>query len=65
MEYNNFDNLLNQIRNGFGPHIQQSNIKSRIKTLKQTFAECQDLFHSLSGFSWNPITKMFESMNDV
>ncbi|XP_058006861.1 uncharacterized protein LOC131182189 [Hevea brasiliensis] len=60
-----FDNMLQVLRAAFGPVIQKSNIKNRMKTLKRTFAECKDLFHGLSGFAWNPVTKLFEATFDV
>ncbi|KAF2288883.1 hypothetical protein GH714_022552 [Hevea brasiliensis] len=66
-----FDNMLQMkwtmcvLRATFGPVIQKSNIKNRMKTLKRTFAECKDLFHGLSGFAWNPVTKLFEATFDV
>ncbi|KAF2311200.1 hypothetical protein GH714_020123 [Hevea brasiliensis] len=60
-----FDNMLQVLRAAFGPIIQKSNIKNRMKTLKRTFAECKDLFHGLSGFAWNPVTKLFEATFDV
>ncbi|KAF2293663.1 hypothetical protein GH714_003933 [Hevea brasiliensis] len=60
-----FDNMLQVLRVAFGPVIQKSNIKNRMKTLKRTFAECKDLFHGLSGFAWNPVTKLFEATFDV
>ncbi|XP_062085603.1 uncharacterized protein At2g29880-like [Humulus lupulus] len=41
--------------------FDKDHLKNRIKTLKINFNACYDLFKSLSGFSWSPITKMFEA----
>ncbi|KAF2307800.1 hypothetical protein GH714_031873 [Hevea brasiliensis] len=60
-----FNNMLQVLRAAFGPVIQKSNIKNRMKTLKRTFAGCKDLFHGFSGFAWNPVTKLFEATFDV
>ncbi|XP_021676843.2 uncharacterized protein LOC110662234 [Hevea brasiliensis] len=51
-----FDNMLQVLRAAFGPVIQKSNIKNRMKTLKRTFAD---------GFAWNPVTKLFEATFDL
>ncbi|RYR18773.1 hypothetical protein Ahy_B03g063385 [Arachis hypogaea] len=32
-----------------------------MKTLKDHFVEAYDLFHHLSGFVWNSVTKKFEA----
>ncbi|RYR65939.1 hypothetical protein Ahy_A03g011864 [Arachis hypogaea] len=32
-----------------------------MKTLKDHFVEAYDLFHHLSRFAWNPVTKKFEA----
>ncbi|XVF84563.1 hypothetical protein PTKIN_Ptkin17bG0047000 [Pterospermum kingtungense] len=57
-------NVLELLRVYFGIHIQHSNIKNRLKTLKSRFNEWKDLFHGLSGFSWNPTTKMFDATDE-
>ncbi|XP_020996596.1 uncharacterized protein LOC107485773 [Arachis duranensis] len=36
-----------------------------MKTLKDHFAEAYDLFHHLSGFAWNPVTRKFEAEEEV
>ncbi|RYR20186.1 hypothetical protein Ahy_B03g065275 isoform A [Arachis hypogaea] len=33
--------------------------------LKDHFAEVYDLFHHLSGFTWNPVTRKFEAEEEV
>ncbi|XVF86938.1 hypothetical protein PTKIN_Ptkin18bG0081000 [Pterospermum kingtungense] len=60
-----YDNMLQVLTTTFGRHIQEINIKNRTKTLKKTFDECKDLFHGLSGFAWNPTTKMFDAESEV
>ncbi|KAJ4842442.1 hypothetical protein Tsubulata_034910 [Turnera subulata] len=56
-----YKNVLESLREQFGRHIQKSHIKNRLKTLKKYFGECKDLFHGVSGFAWNPITKLFDA----
>ncbi|KAL6529689.1 hypothetical protein OROGR_015312 [Orobanche gracilis] len=53
--------MVNVLTSKFGPVIMKNHIKNRMKTLKCHFAEVYDLFHSLSGFAWNPITRKFEA----
>ena len=43
-----------------GPFFQKQHIKNRMKTLKDHFNECFDLFHKWSGVGWNLVTQMFE-----
>ncbi|OIV97095.1 hypothetical protein TanjilG_15796 [Lupinus angustifolius] len=51
-----YTNMVDVLTSNFGPIITKNNIKNRMKTLKGHFAEVYDLFHSLSGFAWNPMT---------
>ena len=60
-----YDNTLTVLRSSFGNHLRKDNLKNRLKTLKDHFGACYDLFHGLSGFSRNPITKMFEAKQEV
>ena len=60
-----YDNILTILTSAFENHLRKDNLKNRLKTLKDHFGICYDLFHSLSGFSWNPITKMFEAEPEV
>ncbi|XLS67043.1 hypothetical protein HN51_018066 [Arachis hypogaea] len=48
-----------------GLHITKNHIKNRIKRLKYYFAEAYDLFHHLSGFAWNPVTRKFDAEEEV
>ncbi|MED6145050.1 hypothetical protein PIB30_021407 [Stylosanthes scabra] len=36
-----------------------------MKTLNDHFFEAYDLFHNLSGFAWNPVTRKFEAEEEV
>ncbi|KAK2453910.1 hypothetical protein QL285_001531 [Trifolium repens] len=60
-----YNNMVEDLRSTIGPNITKNHIKNRMKTLKNHFAEAYDLFHSLSGFSWNPITRKFDAEDDV
>ncbi|XLT13868.1 hypothetical protein HN51_059558, partial [Arachis hypogaea] len=54
-----YDNFFATLKASFGNHLHKDNLKNRLKTLKDHFGVCYDLFHNLSGFSWNPDTKLF------
>ncbi|XP_015945412.1 uncharacterized protein LOC107470526 [Arachis duranensis] len=54
-----YENVLVTLKASFGNHFCKDNLKNRLKTLKDHFRVCYDLFHNLSGFSWNPDTKLF------
>ncbi|RYR13367.1 hypothetical protein Ahy_B04g070402 isoform C [Arachis hypogaea] len=43
----------------------KNHIKNRMKTLKHHFTEAYDLFHHLSGFAWNPVSRKFEAKEEV
>ncbi|PWA70371.1 myb/SANT-like domain-containing protein [Artemisia annua] len=47
--------------------ITKKHLKNRLKTLKEHFSQYYDIFRgaALSGFSWNPITRLLEAEDDV
>ncbi|XLS75836.1 hypothetical protein HN51_032701 [Arachis hypogaea] len=60
-----YANVVKTLSIAIGPHITKNHIKNRMKTLKNHFAEAYDLFHHLSGFAWNPVTRKFEAEEEV
>ncbi|QHO13234.1 uncharacterized protein DS421_15g513760 [Arachis hypogaea] len=60
-----YANVVKTLSIAIGLHITKNHIKSRMKTLKDHFAEAYDLFHHLSGFAWNPVTRKFEADEKV
>ncbi|XLS64524.1 hypothetical protein HN51_024498, partial [Arachis hypogaea] len=60
-----YANVVKTLSIAIGPHITKNHIKNRMKTLKDHFAEAYDLFHHLSRFAWNPVTRKFESEEEV
>ncbi|XP_057754810.1 uncharacterized protein At2g29880-like [Arachis stenosperma] len=60
-----YDNVVKTLSIAIGPNITKNYIKNRMKTLKDHFAETYDLFHHLSGFAWNPVTRKFEAEKKV
>ncbi|QHO02525.1 uncharacterized protein DS421_13g424530 [Arachis hypogaea] len=60
-----YANVVKTLSIAIGPHITKNHIKNRMKTLKDHFAEAYDLFHYLSGFAWNPVTRKFEVEEEV
>ncbi|XLT76735.1 hypothetical protein HN873_033009, partial [Arachis hypogaea] len=60
-----YANVVKSLSIAIGPHITKNHIKNRMKTLKDHFVEAYDLFHHLSGFAWNPVTRKFEAEEEV
>ncbi|RYR10732.1 hypothetical protein Ahy_B05g079210 isoform A [Arachis hypogaea] len=60
-----YANVVKTLNIAIGPHITKNHIKNRMKTLKDHFAEAYDLFHHLSGFAWNLVTRKFEAEEEV
>lgn len=60
-----YDNMVQSLTTAFGSHITKNHLKNRKKTLSVRFAELYDLFNGLSGFSWSPMTKLFEADDQV
>lgn len=49
------------------PNLKKEHLKNRLRTLKENFRECYDLFHNKSslGFTWNPTTKLWTAEVEV
>ncbi|KAK7274667.1 hypothetical protein RIF29_15764 [Crotalaria pallida] len=60
-----YANVVEVLRSNIDPSMTKQHIKNRQKTLKENFGLAYDLFHSLSGFAWNPLTKKFEAKEGV
>ncbi|GAU49426.1 hypothetical protein TSUD_407280 [Trifolium subterraneum] len=60
-----YNNVVELLRTTIEGHITKQHIKNRMKTLKENFGEAYDLFNSLSGFAWDPITRKFEAEEEV
>ncbi|WJX25098.1 hypothetical protein P8452_14171 [Trifolium repens] len=60
-----YSNVVDVLRSEGPPTMTKQHIKNRMKTMKDHFAESYDLFGSLSGFSWNSITRRFEAEEEV
>ncbi|GJT09750.1 hypothetical protein Tco_0856792, partial [Tanacetum coccineum] len=47
--------------------IRKDNLQNRLRTLKLSFAKYYDVFRgaSLSGFSWDPVTKLMQEEDEV
>lgn len=58
-----YTNMVNELQEKKNLNFNKSHLKNRLKTLKDHFAQCYDLFRGvgLSGFSWNSETKLFEA----
>ncbi|RYR13365.1 hypothetical protein Ahy_B04g070402 isoform A [Arachis hypogaea] len=60
-----YANVVKTLSTIIDPHIMKNHIKNRMKTLKHHFTEAYDLFHHLSGFAWNPVSRKFEAKEEV
>ncbi|KAJ1442752.1 Myb/SANT-like domain [Sesbania bispinosa] len=60
-----YDHVVNSFRSAGYVDLTKQHIKNRMKTIKDCWREAYDLFNSLSGFAWNPITKRFEAEEEV
>jgi len=60
--YNNMVHHLHQAR---FDAVTKNNVKNRQKVLKERWRDVHDLFSSLSGFAWNPISNRFEAEEEV
>ena len=60
-----YSNMSKKCSASFGYTVEKGNIKNRIKTLKDTFHSCHDLFKNISRFAQNLITGLFEAKNEV
>ncbi|KAI9180607.1 hypothetical protein LWI28_006482 [Acer negundo] len=60
-----YNNVLKICREELKYQFDKDHLKNRIKTLKINFNACYDLFKGLSGFSWSPVTRMFEAEPEV
>lgn len=62
-----YTNMVNELHEKLNMNFSKSHLKNRLKTLKDHFAQCYDLFRGvgLSGFAWNSETKLFEADNEV
>ncbi|KAL8135801.1 hypothetical protein AgCh_010422 [Apium graveolens] len=60
-------NMVAEMRQKLNIELNKAHLKNRLKTLKDHFTQCYDLFREvgLSGFSWNSESKLFEATEDV
>ncbi|XP_054824751.1 uncharacterized protein LOC129322459 [Prosopis cineraria] len=60
-----YDNICKYLSALFGKQIDKEKVKNRWKTLKKNFSDVYDIFKSLSGFAWNPITQVWDAEPEV
>ena len=60
-----YANIVKVLREKIGYKYHKENIKNHMKTIKTNFHTCNELFKHLSGFSWDPITELFEAEAEV
>ena len=55
-----------ELQEKFEKPIDKQKVKNHIKTIKYNWSDCYDVFkNGLSGFAWNPITKMWSAKPKV
>ncbi|KAL7234927.1 hypothetical protein ACSBR1_018404 [Camellia fascicularis] len=54
-----YDKIVNELCEIYNLDLDKTKVKNRLKTIKEHFAECYDLFKHTSGFAWSPVTRMF------
>ncbi|XVF38313.1 hypothetical protein REPUB_Repub20aG0090500 [Reevesia pubescens] len=61
-----YDNIVIKLKENFGRDIEKEKVKNHWKTVKSNFSKCYDLFkQGMSGFSWNPVTKLWGTEPEV
>ncbi|KAJ9552825.1 hypothetical protein OSB04_016870 [Centaurea solstitialis] len=62
-----YANMVDGLSKTLNKDFNKKHLKNRLKTLKDHFSQCYDVFRgvSLSGFAWNPETKLFEAEEEV
>ena len=61
-----YDNIMKELKERLGMQIEKDKIKNRWKTMKSNFAKCFDVIqYGMSGFGWNPVTKMWSAEPEV
>ena len=56
-----YTNIVQSLRCAGFDSVTKNHVKNRLKTLKERWREVHDLFKGTSGFSYSPLTKMFEA----
>ncbi|XVF68006.1 hypothetical protein PTKIN_Ptkin10aG0168000 [Pterospermum kingtungense] len=54
-------NMLKRLTDELKYPFDKDHLKNHMKTLKNNFNSCYDLFRGMSGFAWNPETKLFDA----
>ncbi|KAK9073819.1 hypothetical protein SSX86_006413 [Deinandra increscens subsp. villosa] len=62
-----YTNMVTELRKSLQREFTKKHLQNRLKTLKEHFSRCYDIFRgaSLSGFSWNSNTKYIEAEDEV
>lgn len=60
-----YDNMIKELRGKIGMPFEKDHLKNRLKTLKNNFKECFDIFNGMNGFVWSPETKLWSAKPDA
>ncbi|GLT68042.1 hypothetical protein SLA2020_403050 [Shorea laevis] len=56
-----YEHIVNELKEKLRKDVNKDKVKNHMKTLKANISRSHDLFKNLSGFSWNPITKLWNA----
>uniref|UniRef100_A0A0A9DR58 Myb/SANT-like domain-containing protein n=1 Tax=Arundo donax TaxID=35708 RepID=A0A0A9DR58_ARUDO len=56
-----YDNIINGVGDRFGVVINRTNIKNRLKYIKESFNECKNLMGEDSSIKWNSESRRFHA----
>ncbi|KAL7204977.1 hypothetical protein ACSBR2_017990 [Camellia fascicularis] len=54
-----YDKIVKELCEIYNLDLDKAKVKNRLKTIKEHFPECYDLFKHTSGFAWSPVTRIF------
>jgi len=60
-----YTNIIKSLHQSGLVGITKSNVRNRHKSLKNRWREIHDLLSGLSGFAWNPSSKIFDTEDEV
>ncbi|XP_076943804.1 uncharacterized protein LOC143614178 [Bidens hawaiensis] len=62
-----YTNMVEELTKAFGMDLTKDHLKNRLKTLKEHFSNFYDVHkgNSISGFSWDPNTKLLGAEEEV
>jgi len=60
-----YSNIVTNLHQAGFVGVTKNHVKNRQKVLKEKWREVHDLFSSLSGFAWSPLSRRFQAEDEV